>query len=82
MQEKHYQNEGEEKYLQEILRISANDVMIIIYCHLILWYFFEINLNDAIETCRFTIYDFMKINIENIFSMCIFNFIMVVVFLT
>ena len=82
LRKNHHKTKNIEKYLQKILCISLNDVLIIICSHMVLWYGFEINLNDAIEPCRFTIFDYMKMKIENLILIFIFNFVMLSIILT
>ena len=61
--------------VMDILCLSLNQVVIIVYFNLLLWYFWRRGLNymDLTSRCDFLIYENVEIRIENIFVLIFLN---------
>ena len=68
--------------VMEILCVSLNQVHIIVYLQLLLWYFWRRGLNYMDLTSRSDglIYDYVEIRIENMFVLMFLNFALVLAF--
>ena len=69
------------KYLQGILRISLNDVLIIIFTNLLLKFWLEMNLDDPLKNCKFILLDNAKLKGKNLILLFLSNLIMLSIIL-
>jgi len=69
----------EENQVTELLSLSLNQVLIIIYLHLLFWYCWRRCLADLVlkSDCGFLIYDYVEIRLSNILVLFLLNLTLV-----